>query len=58
MARTTRRRTERNRAAISARVSDESRAEEGKTSIAEQMGDMEAYCENGGITPTPAARRR
>ena len=57
MARTTRRRTERNRAAISARVSDESRAEEGKTSIAEQMGDMEAHCENRGTT-TLAARRR
>ena len=57
MARTTRRRTERNRAAISARVSDESRAEEDRSSIAEQMGDMEAYRENRGTT-TLAARRR
>ena len=37
------------RAAIYARVSDKSQAEEDKTSIAEQIGDMEAYCEEKGL---------
>ena len=38
------------RAAIYARVSDKSQAEDGKTSIAEQMVDMESYCERSGLT--------
>ncbi len=50
MARTTKRRTEANRAAIYARVSDKSQDGEDKTSIAEQTGDMEAYCESKGLT--------
>ena len=37
-------------AAIYARVSDKSQAEDGKTSIAEQIADMEAYCERNGLT--------
>ena len=52
MARTTRRSTEANRAAIYARVSDKSQAEEDKTSIGEQIGEMEAYCEQKGMTVT------
>ena len=52
MARTIRRKTEANRAAIYARVSDKSQAEEDKTSIAEQIGDMETYCETKGLTIT------
>ena len=52
MARTTRRMTEANRAAIYARVSDKSQAEEDKTSISEQIGEMEAYCEDKGLTIT------
>ena len=43
---------ETNRAAIYARVSDKSQDGEDKTSIAEQMGDMEAYCERKGLTIT------
>ena len=50
MARTTERKTEANRAAIYARVSDKSQDGEDKTSIAEQTGDMEAYCESKGLT--------
>ena len=42
--------SEGNRAAIYARVSDKSQAEEDKTSIAEQTSDMEAYCERRGLT--------
>ncbi len=42
--------TQRKRAAIYARVSGKSQAEEDKTSIAEQIGDMEAYCEEKGMT--------
>ncbi len=38
------------RAAIYARVSDKSQAEDDKTSLAEQVGDMEAYCEERGYT--------
>ena len=38
------------RAAIYARVSDKSQAEEDKTSISEQISDMEAYCEERGMT--------
>ena len=52
MARTTKRKTEADRAAIYARVSDKSQDGEDKTSIAEQTGDMEAYCESKGLTIT------
>ena len=52
MARITDRKTEANRAAIYARVSDKSQDGEDKTSIAEQTGDMEAYCESKGLTIT------
>ena len=52
MARTTKRKTEMNRAAIYARVSDKSQDGEDKTSISEQTGDMEAYCEGKGLTIT------
>ena len=38
------------RAAIYARVSDKSQAEEDKTSITEQTNEMEAYCEDKGLT--------
>ncbi len=41
-----------NRAAIYARVSDRSQAENDKTSIAEQTADMESYCEKKGLTIT------
>ena len=50
--RTTKGKVEANRAAIYARVSDKSQDGEDKTSIAEQMGDMEAYCERKGLTIT------
>ena len=50
MARNSTRITEGNRAAIYARVSDKSQAEEDKTSISEQISDMEAYCERKGFT--------
>ena len=50
MARTTNRKTEANRAAIYARVSDKSQDGEDKTSISEQMGEMEAYCKERGLT--------
>ena len=40
------------RAAIYARVSDKSQAEDDKTSISEQTGEMEAYCEQKGMTIT------
>ena len=52
MARTTKRKTEANRAAIYARVSDKSQDGEDKTSIAEQTGDMEAYCKGKGLSIT------
>ena len=39
-------------AALYARVSDKSQDEEDKTSISEQLGDMEAYCESKGLTIT------
>ena len=52
MARTTKRKTEANRAAIYARVSDKSQDTEDKTSISEQIGEMEAYCEDKGLTIT------
>ena len=41
-----------NRAALYARVSDKSQAGEEKTSISEQIGEMEAYCERKGLTVT------
>ena len=41
--------TEPNRAAIYARVSDKSQAEEDKTSLGEQTADMEAYCARKGL---------
>ena len=40
------------RAAIYARVSDKSQDGEDKTSISEQVGEMEAYCESKGLTIT------
>ena len=40
------------RAAIYARVSDKSQDTEDKTSISEQVGEMEAYCESKGLTIT------
>ena len=39
-----------NRAAIYARVSDKSQDTEDKTSLSEQIADMEAYCERMGLT--------
>ena len=39
-----------NRAAIYARVSDKSQDGEDKTSISEQISEMEAHCENRGLT--------
>ena len=50
--RITKGKAEANRAAIYARVSDKSQDWEDKTSIAEQIGDMEAYCESKGLTIT------
>ena len=44
--------TEGRQAAIYARVSDKSQAEDDKTSIREQMAEMEAYCEKHGLTIT------
>ena len=38
------------RAAIYARVSDKSQDTEDKTSLSEQVGEMEAYCEGKGLT--------
>ena len=52
MARITERKTKANRAAIYARVSDKSQDGEDKTSISEQIGEMEAYCEGKGLTIT------
>ena len=52
MVRITNRKTEANRAAIYARVSDKSQDGEDKTSISEQTGDMEAFCESKGLTIT------
>ena len=50
MVRTMKRQAETNRAAIYARVSDKSQDAEDKTSISEQIGDMEAHCESRGLT--------
>ena len=52
MAKTTYRKMEGNRAAIYARVSDKSQDGEDKTSISEQTGEMEAYCESKGLNVT------
>ncbi len=52
MARTTRWKKKMNRAANYARVSDKSQDREDKTSISEQIDEMEAYCENRGIAIT------
>ena len=52
MAKTTYRKTDMNRAAIYARVSDKSQDTEDKTSISEQIGEMEAYCESKGLNIT------
>ena len=41
-----------NRAAIYARMSDKSQDGGNKTSISEQIGEMEAYCEGKGLTIT------
>ena len=49
MARKTDKKTEIRRAAIYAHVSDKSQAEDDKTSISEQISDMEAYCEDNGM---------
>ena len=50
MARRTVRRAGANRAAIYARVSDKSQAEEDRTSLSEQVADIERYCEERGMT--------
>ena len=54
MPRTTssRQHTEGRQAAIYARVSDKSQAEDDKTSIGEQISEMEAYCEKQGLAIT------
>ena len=52
MAKTNYSKTEPNRAAIYARVSDKSQDGEDKTSISEQTGEMEAYCQGKGLTIT------
>ncbi len=52
MATRTGRKTEGKRAAIYARVSDKSQDTEDKTSISEQVSDMEAHCERRGLTIT------
>jgi len=49
MARSAYRKTEGKRAAIYARVSDKSQDTEDKTSISEQISDMEAHCERRGL---------
>ena len=49
MARIINRKTEMNRAAIYARVSDKSQDGEDKTSLSEQTADMEAYCARKGL---------
>ncbi len=46
------RKTEGKRTAIYARVSDKSQDTEDKTSISEQISDMEAHCERRGLTIT------
>ena len=46
-----------NRAAIYARVSAKSQAEDDKTSISEQIVEMEAYCEDKGSASPPGTRK-
>ena len=50
MARNPNRKIEPNRAAIYARVSDKSQDAEDKTSLSEQLSDMETHCERRGLT--------
>ena len=50
MAKPAYRKTEPNRAAIYARVSDKSQDAEDKTSISEQISDMESHCKRRGLT--------
>ena len=50
MARTPIRKADMNRTAIYACVSDKSQNTEDKTSISEQISDMEAHCERRGLT--------
>ena len=50
MAKTSYRKADMSRAAIYARVSDKSQDAEDKTSISEQISDMEAHCERRGLT--------
>ena len=50
MAKSAYKKTEATRAAIYARVSDKSQDAEDKTSISEQISDMEAHCERRGLT--------
>ena len=50
MSRSVSRKAETNRAAIYARVSDKSQDGEDKTSMSEQIGEMEAHCESRGLT--------
>ena len=45
-----RRKAKENRAAMNTLVSDQSQDAEGKTSITEQISDMEAHCERPGLT--------
>ena len=52
MARSVDMKTEANRAAIYARVSDKSQDGEDKTSLSEQTSEMEAYCEGKGLIIT------
>ena len=52
MARANGSRTKINHAAIYARVSDKSQDGDDKTSISEQIADMETYCESRGLTIT------
>ena len=44
------------KAAIYARVSDKSQDTEDKTSISEQISDMEAHCQRRGLTITASQR--
>ena len=48
--------SEGNRAAIYARVIDKSQDSEDKTSIAEQTSEMEAYCQQRGLTVVPCCQ--
>ena len=50
MAKLAHRKTESKRATIYARVSDKSQDAEDKTSISEQISDMEAHCQRRGLT--------